>query len=456
MARVVQRRTSPPYLLIVFVFLFLIATTLAVLGFIGKDEAQQANNDLQQRMGKLRDEQNELQEQLQQLVMEVTGKSQGTASEAIQASKSAYRQRDAIAEQIQSNYPDIGITLDTSKSGLASEVVTLAGAVEATLGQIANLNQEINEIKSKLDEASQQVASLQETHAERLDELNAQKKTLQEELKQEQTQREQAIQQASERQSAMMAEKEKQLRERQQRIEELLVELQTTRGRLRRVETELSSLQEQVRGGSAEVANQPDGRIEKLAADSDICYINIGSKDGVRQGMSFAVYSQDAQFKNDVKGSIRVTTVSENFSECKIHEENFDMPIVVGDAIANPAFAAAREYIFVIRGDFDLRGSGRPSDLGRKEVIEAIKRAGGNVAEEITVQTDYVVMGEEPMKPTAPSAAADPTVQKAYQEQLKAYNDYQQTVERASSMKIPVLNTNRFLLLTGYRPEDKQ
>ena len=38
MARVVQRRTSPPYLTIVFVFLFLVATTLAVVFYLSADK----------------------------------------------------------------------------------------------------------------------------------------------------------------------------------------------------------------------------------------------------------------------------------------------------------------------------------------------------------------------------------------------------------------------------------
>jgi len=40
MARVVTQRTAPPYLLIVMVFLFLIAATLAVLGWMESDKAK--------------------------------------------------------------------------------------------------------------------------------------------------------------------------------------------------------------------------------------------------------------------------------------------------------------------------------------------------------------------------------------------------------------------------------
>ena len=41
MARVVHRRSSPPYLLIVFVFLFLISTGLAIWKFVDEDRLNQ-------------------------------------------------------------------------------------------------------------------------------------------------------------------------------------------------------------------------------------------------------------------------------------------------------------------------------------------------------------------------------------------------------------------------------
>jgi len=41
MARVIQQRTSPPYLLIIMVFLFLIAATVAVLFYLDREKANQ-------------------------------------------------------------------------------------------------------------------------------------------------------------------------------------------------------------------------------------------------------------------------------------------------------------------------------------------------------------------------------------------------------------------------------
>ena len=192
-----------------------------------------------------------------------------------------------------------------------------------------------------------------------------------------------------------------------------------------------------------------------MARNADVCYINLGSKDRVRPGTTFTVYGGETINRENVKGRIRVTNVSDDFSECKIIEQDKDSPIVVGDNVVNLAFDAVRTYVFVVRGEFDLHNTQTPSKLGTKEVKDAIRRFGGKVNDEIDIKTDYVVMGAEPEKPPMPPADAPASVQKVYQKQLKRYKEYSDIKTAAETMKIPILNTNRFLLLTGYEPEKR-
>ena len=60
MARAVQSRTGPPYLLITFVFLFLIAAALAVLGFMGADKAAEDARTKDREISQLRKKNKEL------------------------------------------------------------------------------------------------------------------------------------------------------------------------------------------------------------------------------------------------------------------------------------------------------------------------------------------------------------------------------------------------------------
>lgn len=53
MARVVQRRPNPPYLLILFVFLFLVSTTLAVLFYTRQSDAREEVAEIEEKLAKI-------------------------------------------------------------------------------------------------------------------------------------------------------------------------------------------------------------------------------------------------------------------------------------------------------------------------------------------------------------------------------------------------------------------
>jgi len=201
------------------------------------------------------------------------------------------------------------------------------------------------------------------------------------------------------------------------------------------------------------VVNKADGQIEKIARNAGICYVNIGKKDRVQPGMTLAVYSKKGVKQENIKGKLLVTNVGDNFSECKITEEDKNAPVVVGDDVANIAFHPVRKNVFVVQGLFDLHGTGTATRIGADQVRDVIIKAGGIVADEVGYQTDYVVLGEEPIKPSRPEEDAPTTAQQAYQKQLRRYKEYQNIKEQAAALRIPILNTNRFILLTGYEPE---
>jgi len=125
---------------------------------------------------------------------------------------------------------------------------------------------------------------------------------------------------------------------------------------------------------------------------------------------------------------------------------------VANDAIANVAFDATRQYSFVVEGQFDLYGGGRPSLLGTNEVKRLVKKFGGEVADQLTPQTDFVIMGTAPPLPGKPKDEAEDSEKVVYEEQMKIYNKYRDVRDNAVRMRIPVLNTHRFLGLVGYTP----
>ena len=81
-----------------------------------------------------------------------------------------------------------------------------------------------------------------------------------------------------------------------------------------------------------------------------------------------------------------------------------------------------------------------------------IQRFGGKVAEELDVQTDYLVLGAEPAPPVKPKEEAPQPVWETYREQLKVYERYLNIKKMAEDLNVPILNTNRFLDFVGFVP----
>jgi NAD-dependent DNA ligase len=207
------------------------------------------------------------------------------------------------------------------------------------------------------------------------------------------------------------------------------------------------------RGTSGEdvIARKADGKILQVKDRENVCYINLGTGDRVTPGLTFTVYPTSGIPENgEGKAKIAVTAVHDTISECRIVERSGKEPIIPGDLVANVAYDPRRTLTFVVDGQFDLRNRGQASPEDIQEVKLLIQRSGGKVADQVDVQTDFVVLGTDPPKPPQPSESAAETVWAVYQAQLREYNRYQETLQAAKSMHVPVLNTNRFLALIGY------
>jgi hypothetical protein len=171
-------------------------------------------------------------------------------------------------------------------------------------------------------------------------------------------------------------------------------------------------------------------------------------------GLTFQVYSPRTGItqEGEGKGEIVIADVASDTAGCRILREESDDPIVPGDLIGNLVFDPDRVYTFVVKGAFDLYGSGRAKAEGAQEVKMLIDRFGGEVTEEIGVQTDFVVLGERPTEPTRPAESAPAQVWQAYNEQMRVHQQYNEVQRIASSLQIPILNANRFLAFIGYTP----
>jgi len=198
---------------------------------------------------------------------------------------------------------------------------------------------------------------------------------------------------------------------------------------------------------------EPDGKIIALDPGEETGYINLGKGDGVFNGLTFSIFDPAELGKDppQPKAAIRLTNVMDNSSEFFITRVvRKSNPVVEGDLITNPAFDLERPFHFAIVGRFDINGDGvEDTDWVKSQV----RRFGGKVQDKVTIETDYLVTGQEPMSTsgaaTGPATPQDEIRRKKIQQQQKEFGE---ATDLAARLHIPVLNQNRFLSLLGIAP----
>ena len=435
MARVVQHRGGPPYLLIVFVFLFLISTTLAVIAFTKSDDKDKLVASQDEQITTLEKTDKAKDDLFGDLSHAMTGTE--TPPEAVLAS---YKDLQANLElqggllyELQKRHDLLQAAnklAEEQRATIAAKGVELEDKDAAMKKMSDETEAEIARIQDEKLAETTEKKSLQDAHTKQMEQLNGSLEKVRGDL-------------------------QKQIQERDAKIEKLILKSQEMTSHNAKLLEQVAILLDNLRGREQDIINDPDGQIKKVALDSAVCYVNLGAKDKVRQGMTFAVYSPGAANKDDYKAKIRVSQVSDNICECKIIEQKKDDPIQTDDNVANLAFHVVKTYIFVVKGEFDLHGGMRPSAVGTKEAEDAIRGAGGKIVPDVTVQTDFVVMGDAPPKPVKPADDALANVWKAYQVKVQRYKAFVDTKKAAAAWKIPLLNTNRFMTFMGYLPDRK-
>ena len=207
------------------------------------------------------------------------------------------------------------------------------------------------------------------------------------------------------------------------------------------------------------IVQHPDGTIIRVG-DNQTCFINLGSRQHVSKGLTFEVYDKtrgipalgDGLSENGVpvgKASIEVFNVGPDTSECRIVKLQPGQQLVIGDLISNLIYDPTTPYNFVVYGNFDLSNSGVVSPGDADIIKRLITQWGGKIQDKVDVDTDFVVMGAEPVVPPVTDQNNSVEVMKAA-EARKALEKYQAFITSAAQLSIPIMNQNRFLYFTGY------
>ncbi|MCX5655709.1 MAG: hypothetical protein NTY65_13805 [Planctomycetota bacterium] len=192
-----------------------------------------------------------------------------------------------------------------------------------------------------------------------------------------------------------------------------------------------------------------DGHIVNVTEQGSVGYGDLGKKDGVLLGMTFSIFGQSdlGRANSSPKAECRIVRVMQDSCELRLYYPyKGASPVISGDVLLNPVYDRARRLQFALVGKMDINGDG----LDESEQLKAlIQEFGGKVAPALTVQTDYLVVGEEPSVPSPPAAGDSPMVKQMYGDARNRFIEYTKARAEAESFSIPILNLNRFLGLVG-------
>lgn len=200
--------------------------------------------------------------------------------------------------------------------------------------------------------------------------------------------------------------------------------------------------------------DQSKGKVLSLDRVGKIAYIDLGSADNVRPGLTFRIAGPGASGNaKDEKGSLEVIKIiSEHQSQCNVTEviDSVRNPVLIGDLLYNPAWSPSLKKHVAIAGIIDLTGEKKD---GTPEFIRNLTEKGIVVDAyvdlkelaikgEITRTTEYLILADAPQQarirlPKDREEAYEAKVS----ELIKAGNAYAVT-------SVPL---REFLTLTGYR-----
>ncbi|MEM9082986.1 MAG: hypothetical protein AAGB34_05255, partial [Planctomycetota bacterium] len=111
-------------------------------------------------------------------------------------------------------------------------------------------------------------------------------------------------------------------------------------------------------------------------------------------------------------------------------------------------------YRFVVFGTFDTNSDQLWTPAEAREIAAIITEWGGEVVDDLSGDTDFVVLGRKPSVRPQPDASAPIELLQAYLEERAQAQKYDELLQQATARSLPVLNENRLYSLTGLRVRD--
>ncbi|MBN2317258.1 MAG: hypothetical protein JXM79_25260 [Sedimentisphaerales bacterium] len=461
------------YTLITFVGLFIASTTVAVIYYVKAEEHRTSLEETQRTLGDLASEREQ----------QATGAIIGAKKSGGSWLGTMVAHLNHTVSLVLGGVPEESISAEVKVTNADTEVLSTLNMAKGYLdipepnltdpniiGLVPVVKRLVNELKNIIDAnnvTSSNLAKLQDdfdnankAHLDAVQKLTAEKDDLQksvEETKQKYADLETLLQQTTDEKVQTLSNNLQQMENERNALNETLLktqaELAMAQGRLQLAREEVNQI---MPGPDPNVlALEPDGKIISIDDQTHVVHLDKGSKDRIYQGLTFTVYDRGSAIPKDGKGKaeVEVFDVAENLSAARIITSELNRPILQGDIVANLIWDSDRTNQFVITGEFDLDKDGNIDIEGGDRVKLLIEKWGGQVADNITIDTDFVVLGHAPQtlqRPTLEQTDIDPQAMQRYNNSVQAISRYNGIKNQAQGLWIPVLTYEKFLYFIGY------
>jgi len=462
------------YTLITFVGLFIVATTIAVIYYVDAEDKKTRLADMQNEIDKLADssERNALgtivgtkasrKSWLGTMVGHLDGTTKrivGGVSETTSAEAKINDVNTKVGNALKSAQEHIDIA-DANTIGLVQIIGDLTAELDNTIKAKLATQKQLNDLEQKF-------ANANKANSEKEQVLQSEKNKLQEQVNQIQAD-------YNDLQVRLEQSTEEQIDTVRKQLEQARANLKSLNEKLLKTQAELKMTEDMLKRAQQEVmeikpppdhevlAHRPDGKIILIDDQAKVVHLNIGSNQHVYRGLTFTVYDRSGPIPKDGKGKaeIEVYDVAETYSAARITRSEAKRPVLDGDIVANLIWNSDKTNVFVVAGDFDLDNDGNFDSNAIGRIRALIEKWGGRVADTISINTDFLVLGGQPQvptqQPTFEELELDPGAMQRYEALLQRLNHYNQLQSQAQALWIPVFRYERFLYFIGYKGQISQ
>ncbi len=454
------------YTVITFVGLFLLSTVLAVVFYVKFED---------ERTLRVKDKQKALElasvgeySNIVKTVGQVKGKSYikamqdylDTLYSAITGEAMDGSAVVKVADAVERINQTMEVLADDASGAFGIDGIDLLGTIKKLKAEIDNAKTRIDDIQKEIEKQGEDYAVNMAEYDETAKKLIRDKgqalaeaariqttyEALKNDMDQSTAQQVKTWQDRYETEQARRKEKEVELAGLQTKLDETLEQLNDSVATLEKIKP---------RPDAEVVAFLPDAKVVSVDLDTNVVYLDLGQKDHVYKGLTFSIYDKSAPIPEDGKGKaeVEVFQINENVVAARIVSSSAKNPPVQDDIAVNLIWDKKTSNSFVVVGDFDIDGDGRTDRDGGEKVTNLIESWGGRVVQDVTINTDFIIIGDEPASIAAPNAddmAVDPDAEQKYQDSQDRIDRYYEAFDKADTFSVPKFNTKRFLILTGY------